>query len=102
MFFITTYENENGLHFSVKNLKDEIIFKSVDHNTQNQCLNAIDSFKINSAMDKRYIREQQDDAPFFYLKAGNGKIIGQSKSFRDNNLMEQEIKSLQQKQKLIK
>ena len=29
MFFITTYENENGLHFSVKNLKDEIIFNKL-------------------------------------------------------------------------
>lgn len=102
MYFITTYQNEKGVSFYVKNTKDENIFASVAHNTSTQCMNAIDSFKINSAMDKRYVREQQEDKSFFKLKAGNGKIIGHSKFFTDNNKMEQEIKLLQKSQKVIK
>lgn len=102
MYFITTYQTEEGVNFYVKNTKDENIFISITHNTSSQCMNAIDSFKINAAMDKRYIRGQREGKSFFKLKAGNGKIIGNSKLFSDNNLMEQEITLLQKGQKVIK
>lgn len=95
MFFISTNTITDGVYFDVKKANNHLIFKSIKHNSQKQCTNAIDSFKINSSMDKRFIRKQSKDTYYFSLKAGNGKIIGQSKNYSDNYEMEQDIRALQ-------
>lgn len=93
MFIAEIITKNNHYHFEIKNNKNETLFSSLSYLTIKQCVNGIDSFKVNAAMDKRYIRTSNKHTHYFVIKAGNGKTIGNSKLFSDKNDMEELIKT---------
>lgn len=70
----------------------QIIMQSEMYETKAGALNGISSIQKNAADDARYERlTSKSDKPYFVLKAGNHKVIGQSQTYesekgRDNGI----------------
>lgn len=93
MYLVEVVDKSNSFSFHLKDGKNDILFRSISYSSKKLCLAGIDSFKINSRIDKRYIRNTKEGKYFFEIKAGNGKVIGNSKSFRNQNPLEKLISS---------
>ncbi len=86
-------QRSNGdFYFEVKAPNGQVVLCSEDYYSKAGRDNGIESVKQNSQDDDRYDKiESSNGKPYFYLKAGNGQIIGHSMMYesaiaRDNGI----------------
>ena len=76
-------KRSNGeFQFNLLGNNGEIILTSESYGTKANCLNGIESVRINSKNPERFEqRSSKDGRPYFVLKAANGQIIGVSQMY---------------------
>jgi len=90
------YKDKGGeFRFRLKASNGENILKSEGYVVRASCKNGIDSVKINSDKDRRYVRlTAKNGEPYFNLKASNGRIIGTSETYSSKQACENGIRSV--------
>lgn len=74
--------------FNLKAANGQIILTSQAYSTKAACEKGIESVKVNSQIDKSYIKKRSKDGnPFFNLKAANGQIIAASELYSSTTSM---------------
>jgi len=80
--FVLSNRVNGQYYFVLKAGNGEIILSSEGYTTKSGCLNGIESVKINSSNDSRFVRLSKDPGRLYFLiKAGNGEIIGTSEMY---------------------
>jgi len=75
---------KSGVEFRYSLFADngENILSGEGYTSKQNCLNGVDSIKVNAAYDARYERRTSiSNQPFFVLKASNGEIIAKSQMY---------------------
>lgn len=73
----------------------EIILDSEGYTTKANCLNGIESVKVNSQDDNKFDRLQAKNGEYYFnLLAGNGQIIGNSETYKSKQGRDNGIESV--------
>ena len=82
-YFFEIYKDEdNFFYFQLKNKEDKILLKSSSFTQKTNCQKGVKSVIRNSKNEFRFEVEQETNEDWFFrLKAGNGKIIANSRKF---------------------
>lgn len=89
-------KTSNGEHyFSLKADNSQIILTSELYSSKSDCIEGIESVRINCSEFNRYERKKSiDKKHYFVLKASNGQVIGNSEMFDTNAGMDNGIESV--------
>lgn len=81
-FYIKRQVN-NEFYFILKSSNNETILKGEGYTTKQNCINGINSVKVNSPFDSRYERKTtwSSSQYYFVLKSINGQPIGMSEMY---------------------
>lgn len=77
--FKSAINQEYYYHLRAEN--GEPILSGEGYTTKQSCLSGIESVKLNSRIDSRYVRRDSISNYTFNLEAANGEIIGRSESY---------------------
>ena len=82
-YFFEIYKDEdNFFYFQLKNKEYKILLKSASFTQKTNCQKGVKSVIRNSKNEFRFEVEQETNEDWFFrLKAGNGKIIANSRKF---------------------
>lgn len=82
-------------HFVLKAGNGEPILSSERYTTKSGALGGIESVRVNSPNDNRYVRKTASDGrPMFNLNAANGEVIGSSETYSTVSAREAGITSV--------
>lgn len=91
--FYVRKQINNQFYYTLVSANNEIILKGEGYTSKQNCLNGINSVKINSPYDIRYERKTTWNGSqyYFVLKGANGEPIGVSEMYnsvynRDNGI----------------
>lgn len=85
----------NQFYFTLHAGNGEVILTSERYATKQGAQNGIESVKVNSPHDDRYVRKtSQDNKPMFNLTAVNGQVIGTSETYSSTQAREAGIASV--------
>ena len=80
--FKISKQSNGEYYFNLLAGNGQVILTSESYGTKANCLNGIESVKINSRHEDRFeTLTSKDGRPYFVLKAVNGKIIGNSQMY---------------------
>jgi uncharacterized protein YegP (UPF0339 family) len=80
--------------FNLKAGNHEVILTSESYNSKQSAQGGIESVKVNSRDDARYLRKTgKNDSPYFNLLAANNEVIGRSEMYSSKSAMEAGIAS---------
>ena len=94
--FYIKRRNDKEYYFILKSANNRTILLSEGYSTKNNCMNGINSVKVNSVDDKRYERKKtaSEEQWYFVLKAINHQIIGISEMYNSKQAMENGIEAV--------
>ena len=82
-------------YFNLRAGNGQIILSSEVYNSKDAAQKGIESVRKNASDSRRYEhRVNQNQEPYFVLKAGNGEIIGRSETFSSEIAMENAISTV--------
>ena len=86
-YFYGKSARDSKFYFRLKDNNNETILSSTEgYNSEQGCLQGIDSVKRNSPYDHNYLRFiGSDGKSYFTLKAGNEEPIGKSEGYNSNS-----------------
>jgi uncharacterized protein YegP (UPF0339 family) len=90
--FVITKRTNGEFQFNLKANNGQTILVSEGYSSKINCLNGINSVKVNSQDDSKFDRKASTNRKsYFNLKASNGEIIGTSEMYesapaRDNGI----------------
>jgi uncharacterized protein YegP (UPF0339 family) len=80
--YVLSGSTASQFRFVLKAGNNEPILRSERYTTKASALNGIQSVRVNSPLDERYVRKNATDgSPMFNLKAANGEVIGTSETY---------------------
>jgi uncharacterized protein YegP (UPF0339 family) len=86
---------QNQYYFNLTAENNEKILTSEMYNHKESAMDGIQSVRINSPLDERYIRKTAvDGKPYFVLIAENRETIGKSETYSSRDAMENGITSV--------
>lgn len=84
--FVITRSSNGEFRFKLKAGNGEPILVSEGYSTKANCLNGIESVKVNAVNDSRYDRRTAKDGSYYFnLKASNGQVIGTSEMYKSES-----------------
>ena len=90
--FVLSKSESGDYYFALKASNGQVILQSEKYATQVAALNGIELLKRNANYDSQYkILESTKGQQYFVLKAGNSKIIGQSRIYNSTKALENSI-----------
>lgn len=93
--FTITKGRDGQFYFNLKAGNGEIILQSQGYTTKSSCIDGIQSVKLNSKFDTRYVRKiSLSGHHYFILIAANYQTIGKSQMYSTRFAMEAGIKSV--------
>ena len=86
MFEIYQSENNQYYYFRLKAGNGEVILFSEGYTTKAACENGVASVQKNGQIKERYEQKSTPDGRYyFWLKAGNGQVIGSSQLYKSES-----------------
>lgn len=93
--FTITKGRDDQFYFNLKAGNGEIILQSQGYTTKSSCIDGIQSVKLNSKFDARFVRKiSVSGQHFFILIAANYQTIGKSQMYLTKYAMEIGIQSV--------
>jgi len=93
--FTITKGHDGQYYFNLKAGNGEIILQSQGYTTKSSCIDGIQSVKLNSKFDVRYVRKVSVSGHhYFILIAANYQTIGKSQMYATRYAMEIGIQSV--------
>ena len=94
--FVVKETKSGKFVFNLHAANNEVILTSETYANKSNAKKGIQSVKTNAKKGARFERRtSKSGQPYFVLKAGNNKIIGQSEMYSSTRAMENGIKSVQ-------
>jgi len=95
--FTITKGRDGQFYFNLKAGNGEIILQSQGYTTKASCIDGIQSVKVNSKFDSRYLRKSSVSNEFYFvLVAANHQTIGKSQMYGTRYAMEIGVQSVKQ------
>ncbi len=95
--FTITKGRDDQFYFNLKAGNGEIILQSQGYTTKSSCIDGIQSVKVNSKFDARYLRKSSVSNQFYFvLIAANYQTIGKSQMYATRYAMEIGVQSVKQ------
>lgn len=93
--FTITKGHDGQYYFNLKSGNGEIILQSQGYTTKTSCIDGIQSVKLNSKFDVRYVRKiSLQGNHYFILIAANYETIGKSQMYSTRYAMQLGIHSV--------
>lgn len=93
--FVIEKGSADKFRFNLRAGNHEIILSSETYQAKAGALQGIESVRVNSQDDARFLRKTaKDGSPYFVLTAKNGETIGKSEMYSSSTAMENGIKSV--------
>ncbi len=92
----TIFKGRDGqFYFNLKAGNGEIILQSQGYTTKSSCIRGIQSVKVNSKLNSRYLRKSNSSTQFYFiLIASNSQTIGKSQMYKTRYAMEIGVQSV--------
>lgn len=89
------YKSGSEYRYRLKARNGEIILSGEGYTTKQNCLNGINSVKINAPYDARYDRNIAKNGQYYFvLRASNGEPIGVSETYTTTTARENGIEAV--------
>lgn len=94
--FYIRRRNDQQYYFVLTSANNQIIMKSEGYSTKQNCLNGINSVKVNSVDDNRFESNKAGSGEqwYFVLKAMNNQTIGTSEMYNSKQAMQNGIEAV--------